>query len=129
MVSTSHSLLEQIQSGPEGLAWQRWHALYEPLVHGWLKRHRLIPADRDDIVQDVFTVVVRRVPEFHHNGRVGAFRLWLKTITIHCLRNHWKDQRNHPHVSAALSALDDWEGEKGTLSQMWDQEHDRHIVQ
>lgn len=127
MNSTSHSLLEQIRTGPDGLAWQRWHALYEPLIQGWLRRHHL--ADRDDVTQDVLAVVVRRLPEFHHNGRAGAFRLWLKTITINCLRDYWKKQRNHPGLAAVTGALDDWADPKSTLSQAWDREHDRHLVQ
>ena len=128
MNSTSHSLLDQVRRGPDGLAWQRWHAIYEPLIVGWLRKHHLVPADRDDIVQDVLTVVVRRVPEFEHNGRVGAFRNWLKTITINCLREHWK-QRDHPLRAAANKTLDDWADDHGSLSQMWDLEHDRHLVQ
>lgn len=128
MATTSHSLLEQLQAGSDGLAWQRWHSLYEPLILGWLVRHRLLPDDRDDLVQEVLAVVVRRIPEFHHNGRVGAFRLWLKTITINCLRGFWKAQRNHPHTGTALSTLDDWADERGTLSQAWDREHDRHLI-
>lgn len=128
MASTSHSLLEQIQHNPDGFAWQRWHALYEPLIRGWLHRHHLIAADRDDVAQDVLTVVVRRIPEFHHNGHVGAFRLWLKSITINCLRDHWKEQKRHPQFAAAIGALDDWADEKGTLSQLWDREHDQHLV-
>lgn len=129
MSHTSHSLLDQVRQGPDGLAWQRWHALYEPLIRGWLRRHEMVTADRDDIVQDVLTVVVRRLPEFHHNGRVGAFRLWLKTITINCLREHWKRMQSHPQCRAATSALDDWADERSSLSQMWDREHDRHLVQ
>ncbi len=129
MSTTSQSLLGQIQGGPEGIAWQRWHAIYEPLIHGWLARHRLIAADRDDVVQNVLAVVVRRIPEFHHNGRVGAFRNWLKTISVNCLRDYWKAQRNHPQTGAALGMLDEWADEKSTLSKAWDLEHDRHLVQ
>ena len=129
MNSTSHSLLEQVQAGPDGLAWQRWHTLYEPLIRSWLFRHHLIDGDRDDIVQDVLTVVVRRLSEFHHNGRVGAFRLWLKTITINCLREYWKKRRDHPQQTAASSALDEWADPRSALSQAWDREHDRQIVQ
>jgi RNA polymerase sigma-70 factor (ECF subfamily) len=121
--------LEQVVNGPDSFAWQRWHALYEPLIRGWLKKHQLVTADCDDIVQDVLTVVVRRLPEFHHKGRVGAFRLWLKTITINCLREHWKRLQKHPGRIAATTALDDWADERGNLSQLWDREHDRHLVQ
>lgn len=129
MNSTSHSLLEQVKAGPTGLAWTRWHAIYEPLVRGWLVRHHLIDSDRDDVVQDVFTVVVRRLPEFHHNGRAGAFRLWLKTITINCLRETWKRRKDHPRQATASSALDEWADPTSTMSQMWNREHDRHLVQ
>lgn len=129
MNSTSHSLLEQVRTGPDGLAWERWHALYEPLIRGWLQRNRLIGTDSDDVVQDVLTVVVRRMPEFHHNGRTGAFRNWLKTISINCLRDHWKRLKDHPRQQAANDSLNDWEDPRGTLSQAWDREHDRHLVQ
>lgn len=129
MTTTSHSLLEQLQQGPEGIAWQRWHALYEPLIQGWLRRHRLIASDRDDVVQNVMTVVVRRLPEFDHNGRVGAFRNWLKTITINCLRDYWKTLRTHPQQAAATEMLNEWADDQSAISQSWDLEHDRHLVQ
>lgn len=129
MTSTSHSLLEQLQHGPDGLAWQRWHALYEPLIQGWLRRNHLIASDRDDVVQNVMTVVVRRLPEFQHNGRVGAFRNWLKTITINCLRDYWKQMRTHPRHAAATGVLDEWADDQSAVSRSWDVEHDRHLVQ
>ena len=128
MNTTSHSLLEQVKAGPDGFAWQRWHALYEPLIRGWLRGHKLIATDADDVVQDVLTVVVRRLPEFHHNGRVGAFRNWLKTVTIFCLRDYWKKLANHPQQASAVKMLDDWADPRSQISQMWDREHDRHLV-
>jgi RNA polymerase sigma-70 factor (ECF subfamily) len=127
--TTSHSLLQQVRDGPDGVAWRRWHALYEPLIRGWLRRNQLIANDQDDVVQDTLAVVVRRLPEFHHNGRVGAFRLWLKTIAINCLRDYWKKLGDHPKRAAASKALDDWADPNGGLSTMWDREHDRHLVQ
>lgn len=129
MNTTSHSLLEAVKLGPEGLAWERWHALYEPLIRGWLRGYRLIATDRDDVVQDVLTVVVRRLPEFHHNGRVGAFRTWLKTVTINCLRDYWKKHANHPQQASAVKMLDEWADPRSQISHLWDREHDRHLVQ
>jgi RNA polymerase sigma-70 factor (ECF subfamily) len=126
--TTSHSLLESVRAGPDGLAWRRWHGIYEPLIHTWLRRHGLIDNDRDDVSQDVLTVVVRRLPEFRHNGRVGAFRLWLKTIAINCLREHWKKRQNDPRLAAASGVLDEWADPKSELSSAWDREHDRHLL-
>lgn len=128
MGGTSVSLLQQIQSGDNAQAWQHWHALYEPLIQGWLRQHRLVPVDRDDVTQNTLAVVVRKIPEFHHNGQVGAFRLWLKRITINCLRDYWKHRRQHPQAGEAFGVLDQWEDDRSDLSIIWDREHDRHVV-
>jgi RNA polymerase sigma-70 factor, ECF subfamily len=126
--TTSHSLIDRIRAGPEGLAWQRWHAIYEPLIRGWLTRNQLVPDDRDDVVQNVLAVVVRRIGEFHHNGRVGAFRNWLKTISIHCLRDHWKKHARDADRVRADQVLDHWADPASELSHVWDLEHDRHLI-
>lgn len=128
MASTSHSLLEQLKQGPEGLAWQRWHALYEPLIHAWMSKHRLIPTDRDDITQNVLIVVVQKLPSFQHNQQTGAFRKWLKSITINCLRDYWKKLDKHPQQESATRSLDEWADDHSAMSQDWDTEHDRHLV-
>jgi RNA polymerase sigma-70 factor, ECF subfamily len=128
MVGTSVSLLEQIRSGTSNQAWQRWHALYEPLIQEWLRQHRLVPVDRDDVTQNTLAVVVRKIPEFQHTGRVGAFRHWLKCITINCLRDYWKQRRQHPQAGEAFGTLDQWEDDRSDLSLIWEREHDRHIV-
>jgi RNA polymerase sigma-70 factor (ECF subfamily) len=126
--ATSHSLLEELHRGPETLAWQRWHALYEPLIRGWLARQQLLPDDRDDVAQEVLAVVVRRLPEFEHNGRTGAFRNWLKTVTINCLRDFWKKQK-HAKRTNAEQKLDEWADPAGALSKVWDREHDKQVLQ
>jgi RNA polymerase sigma-70 factor (ECF subfamily) len=127
MDTTSHTLLDEVRRGPGSLAWQRWHGLYQPLIQKWLARNGLVPTDRDDIAQDVLAVVVRRLPEFDHNGRTGAFRNWLKTITINCLREHWKSQARSART-AAESKLDAWADPASDMSADWDREHDTHLL-
>ena len=86
MVETSPSLLDRLSRRPDDADWRRLVALYTPLLHAWLGRHGLQPSDLDDLTQEVLGVVVQKLPEFRHNRRVGAFRAWLRTITVHCLR-------------------------------------------
>ena len=45
-------------------ALKRLVELYTPLIRGWLRRHTLLPQDADDVVQEVLTVVVRKLPQF-----------------------------------------------------------------
>lgn len=131
MTATSASLLERVKSDPQSSSWQRLVEIYEPLVRGWLGRHRLIDSDADDLVQEVMSVVVRRLPDFEHNGRIGAFRTWLKTITTNCLRDHWRAGRRRPRATGESDfqqVLAQLEDPSSSLSQSWDQEHDWHVT-
>jgi RNA polymerase sigma-70 factor (ECF subfamily) len=131
MVQTSASLLERLRLQPDGGAWQRLIDLYEPLIRGWLRRHDLQRSDSDDLVQEVLGVLVKEIPGFEHNGRPGAFRSWLRTVTVHCLRRFRRAQR----YRADAAGGSDWEEHlrqledpTSGLSRLWDEEHDRHVL-
>ena len=131
MTSTSASLLDRLRRDPQSAAWQRLVEIYEPLVRGWLRQQRLVESDADDVVQEVMTVVVRRLKDFEHNGRVGAFRTWLRTITANCLRDHWRSGRRRPTAtgdSDFQQLLAQLEDPTSGLSKTWDQDHDRHVT-
>jgi RNA polymerase sigma-70 factor, ECF subfamily len=76
-------------------------------------------------------VVVRELVEFEHNKRLGAFRTWLRAITINRLRGYWRGRQHCPQPggdSEAARRLAELEDSHDSLSQLWDQEHDRHIL-
>jgi RNA polymerase sigma-70 factor (ECF subfamily) len=106
-------------------AWNALVGLYTPVLHAWLSCAGLQPADRDDLTQRVLEVLVRRLPEFQHNGRTGAFRAWLRGITTNFLREFWR-ARPAPATDSVLEQLSD---PGGHLSRVWDEQHDRHVYQ
>jgi len=120
---TSASLLDQAR-GRRAAAWERLVALYTPLLRAWLAAAGLQTADADDLSQRVLEVLVRRLPDFEHNGRPGAFRAWLRGITVNLLREHWR-ARPHPDAGAVLGQLSDPDA---ALSRLWDEQHDRHVL-
>jgi len=131
MSATSASLLDLLRADPKSAAWQKLVELYEPLIRVWLHRQEGWSQDSDDLVQEVMTVVVRKLPEFQHNGRTGAFRAWLRTITVNCLRDHWRSKKHRPTATGdsdmqqLLAQLAD---PSSSTSRTWDQEHDRHLT-
>lgn len=105
--------------------------LYTPVIHGWLRRHRLPDADVEDLSQDVLATVVQELPRFHHDGRPGAFRRWLRVVTVNRLRALWRSRRSRPQAtgnSDFLHVLDQLADPDSPLSRIWDQEHDQHLA-
>jgi RNA polymerase sigma-70 factor (ECF subfamily) len=131
MSETSTSLLDRLRLQPDAEAWQRLVELYTPLIRGWLRRHGRLDQDADDLVQEVLAVVVRKLPDFRREPRTGAFRRWLRTITVNCLRDFWRARRARPVAtgdSAFLEMLHQLEDPDSALSRLWDREHDHHVT-
>jgi RNA polymerase sigma-70 factor (ECF subfamily) len=119
-VETSLTWLGRLVTAPSDGDWKQLLDVYGPLLEGWLARAGVPAADRDDLIQEVLVVVVRRVGEFEHRG-AGAFRAWLRGI----LANHLKKFfRSRNEISAVdLDAIADG---GSVLSQQWDREHDQY---
>jgi RNA polymerase sigma-70 factor (ECF subfamily) len=88
MNTTPVSLLERLRQPAERAAWGRFVQLYTPLLFYWARRMGLADADAADLVQDVFTLLIQKLPEFTYD-RHKSFRNWLKTVTL----NKWRDQQ------------------------------------
>lgn len=131
MFETSHTLLDDLCNGTDAASWQRLVDLYSPLLRSWIGRYDVQPADTDDLIQDVLMVVMRELPSFRHNQQRGAFRSWLNRIVINRLRNYWRE-RGRGRVAAGGSdvmwRLAELEDDRSPLSQIWQQEHDRHLA-
>jgi RNA polymerase sigma-70 factor (ECF subfamily) len=132
MPDTSQSLFDRLcQPGARQEDWDRLVAIYAPLLRIWLLRYPLQGADIDDLVQDVLAVVVRKLPQFRHTGRGGAFRSWLRAVLGHEVRNFYRQLRAHPEPTdpqAEDSPLLTLEESDSELARRWDDEHDRHVM-
>jgi RNA polymerase sigma-70 factor (ECF subfamily) len=131
MQPTSASLLGRLSASNDAADWQRMVDLYSPLIRGWLHRHSVPKQDGEDVLQEVLTVVARRMPEFRHNQRVGAFRTWLRTITVNCVRDFWKSNRlraQAPGGSNFGDYLDQLADPDNPLTQAWNREHDLFVT-
>src|SRR5262245_57615236 len=91
---TSLSMLQRLQ-GHDASAWQRFVDLYSPLVFSWLRRAGFRDEDAADLLQDVFLLVSRSIPQFQRRGD-GTFRGWLRTITANRVREHFRSRKDEP---------------------------------
>jgi RNA polymerase sigma-70 factor (ECF subfamily) len=125
--TTSFTLIGRLREPADAEAWAHFVALYAPLLRAWARPHCAQEADADDVVQEVLVVVVRRLPEFAHNRRMGAFRAWLKTIAANKLGDHLRSDARRPAGSPDLILAQLADPSSG-LSREWDRQHARHLA-
>jgi RNA polymerase sigma-70 factor (ECF subfamily) len=125
---TSASLLEQLRDHRDLGAWQKLLNVYTPLMRAWLWPDRLQPADVDDLTQHVLEVVVRRLPDFEHSARPGAFRAWLHGITVNVLREFRRGRQARDQSAQTARLLEELEDPASGLSAWWEHEHNRHVL-
>lgn len=133
MPDTSLSLLECLCNRPDADSWNRLVELYTPVLHAWLRRYDMLSAaDADDLVQDVLLAVSREMRQFRPSPERGAFRGWLRAILVNRLRNFWRSRQHRPIAVGGSDFLDQLEklsDRQSQLSQLWDREHDRQLMQ
>lgn len=130
-MDTSPSLLQRLSGSDADTSWRTFFDLYAPLIERWLKRHFVGDTDCQDLAQEVLIVVSRRLKDFEHNQRTGAFRNWLRQITVNCLRDFWRKQRITPKGAGGSdfqATLQELEDSTSNLSQVWDREHDAFVT-
>jgi len=86
MDTTPGSLLERLRQPGQPEAWRRFVQLYTPLLFHWARRLGLQEQDAADLIQDVFLVLARKLPDFTYDRR-QSFRGWLRTVTL----NKWRE--------------------------------------
>lgn len=125
MTETPASLLERLRQPFEPEAWERFVALYTPLIYSWGRRVGLSEQDAADLVQDVLVTMLQVLPTFTYD-RQQSFRRWLWTVTI----NKWRKNRKVPENRmvqggdqiAERAAVDD------DLESLWEAEYQQHLV-
>jgi RNA polymerase sigma-70 factor (ECF subfamily) len=130
MDNTHISLLLRARGGEEA-AWRRIVDLYQPLIHGWLSRQGVLLQEADDLTQDILAALVRELARFSHSGRPGAFRSWLRTITVNRAREFWRAGKCRARAVGGgdfLEQVQQLEDPSSLVGQQWDEEHDQHVL-
>jgi RNA polymerase sigma-70 factor, ECF subfamily len=107
MVATPTSLLAQLadsrcrSAAPAGSGqspWARFVDLYTPLLLLWARRLGLQQHDSADLVQEVFAILVVKLPTYRrYPGH--SFRSWLRTILL----NRWRNKVRAAHPVPTVS--------------------------
>jgi len=126
MFMTPASLLYRLRQPEEVTAWARFVDLYTPLLFHWAKKLGQQESDCADLVQDVFLILWRKLPEFEYDSG-KSFHAWLKTIFLNRYRSHLRKHAaahvNSPGLSGADFTVADFS------DQLADEDDTRYLIQ
>lgn len=110
---TPVSLLERLCDRPESADWALFVELYTPLLYDWARRLGLAQEEAADLLQEVFTLLLRKLPAFRYDP-ARSFRRWLRAVFLNKLREMSRGRNllgeaDRPDLDQ-LAAHEDWEG-------------------
>lgn len=125
MNTTPISLLERLRQPKQEEAWARFVELYTPLIYHWARLIGLQPQDAADLVQEVFVVLIEKLPQFHYDP-TKSFRGWLRKVTL----NKWREMqrgRSGPLAGADSARLAEL-ASPDPAEQFWETDYRRHLA-
>jgi RNA polymerase sigma-70 factor (ECF subfamily) len=73
--------------------WERFVHFCTPVLLAWASRLGLQEQDAADLVQDVYVVLIQKLPGLRDDGG-GRFHSWMRTVLL----NKWRDHCKHLHA-------------------------------
>jgi RNA polymerase sigma factor (sigma-70 family) len=128
---TRLSLLARVRDLGDGRSWGEFHAIYRPLIFGYLRSMGLKEHDAHDLTQEVFCRLLAILPKFVLNPRKGRFRTYLWKLTYSALVDRARRRRVRDR------AEEEWvrrfceinESESRRLEELWIDQHRKRILE
>jgi RNA polymerase sigma-70 factor (ECF subfamily) len=138
LLPTRQSLLSRLRDCQDQAGWHEFFEAYWRLIYNVARQSGLADAEAQDVVQNTFIYLVRRMPNFHYDRKRGSFKSWLRVVTrsrihVHCrtekarqrfLRGPSDGPDSDP--AEALEVLPDPHAD--ALDEVWQREWEENLV-
>ena len=135
---TRHSLLSRLRDWQDQEGWQEFFDTYWRLIYNVARKAGLNEVEAQDVVQETFIYLSRRMPKFQYDRARGSFKSWLRVVTrsrINVYRRTEKaDEKfirepslvNAGNGADATEAVPDPTGD--ALDEVWQHEWEENLV-
>ena len=128
---TRPTLLARVRDRADAESWREFYEYYQPLLMRYLRRLGIQEHAADDVIQDVFSRLLRTIPEFRLGGKPGRFRGYLWKVTYSALvdqARQFKAQR-HAEDEWVRRFRDGEERESQKVEAEWDETERQHRLE
>ena len=81
LLPTRQSLLSRLRDWQDQEGWREFFDTYWRLIYNVARRSGLADAEAQDVVQNTFIYLARRMPKFRYDRGRGSFKSWLCRVT------------------------------------------------
>ena len=131
MCQTRLSLLARVRNLGDGPSWDKFHAIYRPLIFGYLRTMGLKEHEADDLTQEVFGRLLKILPTFELLPGKGRFRSYLWKLTYNMLVDRARRRKVHDRAEVEwvrrFSAVE--ASESRELKEAWTIQHRKRILE
>jgi len=88
---TRQSLLSRLRDCQDQAGWREFFDAYWRLIYNVARKSGLADAEAQDVVQNTFIYLTRKMPNFRYDSARGSFKSWLRVVTrsrinVYCRR-------------------------------------------
>lgn len=127
---TSESLLLRVRDPRDRSAWDRFDAIYRPVVYRVARRAGWQHSDAEDLTQRVMASVAQAIPEWQKDNSKGGFRRWLYQIARNALISTLRTSRRDIAIGGSdfLERSKAMESPPSDIERLIDEEHHRSLL-
>jgi len=95
LLPTRHTLLSRLRDCQDQAGWREFFDTYWRLIYKVARNSGLTDAEAQDVVQNTFIYLVRRMPNFRYDRARGSFKSWLRVVTRSRIHVYWRGEKAH----------------------------------
>lgn len=130
MPETSESLLLRVRDPRDRSAWDRFDAIYRPVVYRVARRAGWQHSDAEDMTQRVMLSVAKAIPDWQKDDTKGGFRSWLYQIARNALISTLRMSRSDIAIGGSdfLERSQAIENPGDDIERLIQEEHHRSLI-
>jgi RNA polymerase sigma-70 factor (ECF subfamily) len=121
-------LIVRLRDLQDTVSWKTFLEVYTPLVYRYCQRQGLKEVDAQDVSQEVFRRVSKKMPTFEYRPEVGRFRAWLGTIVKNEIKRFLKKRSRQVQGSGNTGEDDPLDQVERTEEPDWIEAFQRHVL-
>src|SRR5580765_5979536 len=136
LLPTRQSLLSRLRDWQDDAGWREFFEAYWRLIYNVARKAGLRETQAQEVVQNTFVYLSRRMPNFRYDPARGSFKSWLRVVTRSRISEFLRREkilsparRDQSWTSTEEARLEDVPDPAGEgLDEVWQREWEENLV-